>query len=165
MSTRPCSPARVCRWKKKPASEVIGGSVNLSGVLYVEVTRTGADSTLSRIIRFVEDAPGEKAPISKTADKVAGVFVPTVITIALVCAIAWALAGQPSPSYCGCLPPSCHRLPLRTGAATPPPSWWGTGLGAQARYFIRSGEILEITHSVDTVVLDKTGTVTQVNRP
>ena len=148
--------------EKEAGSEVIGGSVNLSGVLYVEATRTGADSTLSRIIRFVEDAQGKKAPISKTADKVAGVFVPTVITIALVCAIAWALAGQPFSFvlrvFTSVLVIAC---PCALGLATPTAIMVGTGLGARHGILIRSGEILEITHSVDTVVLDKTGTVTQ----
>ena len=148
--------------EKEAGSEVIGGSVNLSGVLYVEVTHTGADSTLSRIIRFVEDAQGKKAPISKTADKVAGVFVPTVITIALVCAIAWALAGQPFSFvlrvFTSVLVIAC---PCALGLATPTAIMVGTGLGARHGILIRSGEILEITHSVDTVVLDKTGTVTQ----
>lgn len=148
--------------EKEAGSEVIGGSVNLSGVLYVEVTRTGTDSTLSRIIRFVEDAQGKKAPISKTADKVAGVFVPTVITIALVCAIAWALAGQPFSFvlrvFTSVLVIAC---PCALGLATPTAIMVGTGLGARHGILIRSGEILEITHSVDTVVLDKTGTVTQ----
>ena len=82
--------------EKAVGSEVIGGSVNENGVLYVQVTRTGDDSTLSRIIRFVEDAQGRKAPISKTADKVAGVFVPVVMGIALLAAVIWAIAGQPS---------------------------------------------------------------------
>ena len=81
--------------EKAVGSEVIGGSVNENGVLYVQVTRTGDDSTLSRIIRFVEDAQGRKAPISKTADKVAGVFVPVVMGIALLAAVIWAIAGQP----------------------------------------------------------------------
>ena len=81
--------------EKAVDSEVIGGSVNENGVLYVQVTRTGDDSTLSRIIRFVEDAQGRKAPISKTADKVAGVFVPVVMGIALLAAVIWAIAGQP----------------------------------------------------------------------
>ena len=79
--------------EKTKGSEVIGGSVNENGVLYVKVTRVGADTTLSRIIRFVEDAQGKKAPISRTADKVAGIFVPTVICLAALAAIGWAIAG------------------------------------------------------------------------
>ena len=148
--------------EKDPGSEVIGGSVNQNGVLYVRVTRTGDDTTLSRIIRFVEDAQGKKAPISKTADKVAGVFVPTVITIALLAAVAWAIAGEPFSFvlrvFTSVLVIAC---PCALGLATPTAIMVGTGLGARHGILIRSGEILEITHSVDTVVLDKTGTVTQ----
>ena len=148
--------------EKQVGGEVIGGSVNQNGILYVKVTRIGEDTTLSRIIRFVEDAQGKKAPISKTADKVAGVFVPTVICIALLAAIAWAISGQPFPFvlkvFTSVLVIAC---PCALGLATPTAIMVGTGLGAKQGILIRSGEILEITHSVDTVVLDKTGTVTQ----
>jgi len=148
--------------EKNVGSEVIGGSVNQNGVLYVKVTRTGEDTTLSRIIRFVEDAQGKKAPISRTADKVAGIFVPAVIAIALAAAIAWAIAGQPFAFvlkvFTSVLVIAC---PCALGLATPTAIMVGTGLGARHGILIRSGEILEITHSVDTVVLDKTGTVTQ----
>ena len=148
--------------EKAVGSEVIGGSVNQNGVLYVQVTRTGEDTTLARIIRFVEDAQGKKAPISKTADKVAGIFVPTVIGIALMAAIAWAISGQPFAFvlkvFTSVLVIAC---PCALGLATPTAIMVGTGLGARHGILIRSGEILEITHSVDTVVLDKTGTVTE----
>ena len=148
--------------EKTVGSEVIGGSVNENGVLYVRVTRTGQDTTLARIIRFVEDAQGKKAPISKTADKVAGVFVPTVITIAVLAAVIWAVAGQPFSFvlrvFTSVLVIAC---PCALGLATPTAIMVGTGLGARHGILIRSGEILEITHSVDTVVLDKTGTVTE----
>ena len=148
--------------EKQAGSEVIGGSVNQNGALYVRVTRTGEDTTLARIIRFVEDAQGKKAPISKTADKVAGIFVPTVIGISLLAAIAWAIAGQPFAFvlkvFTSVLVIAC---PCALGLATPTAIMVGTGFGAKHGILIRSGEILEITHSVDTVVLDKTGTVTQ----
>lgn len=148
--------------EKGEGSEVIGGSVNQNGVLYVQVTRTGEDTTLARIIRFVEDAQGKKAPISRMADKVAGIFVPTVIGIALVAAVAWAVAGQPFAFvlkvFTSVLVIAC---PCALGLATPTAIMVGTGLGARHGILIRSGEILEITHSIDTVVLDKTGTVTQ----
>ena len=148
--------------EKQAGSEVIGGSVNQNGALYVKVTRTGEDTTLARIIRFVEDAQGKKAPISKTADKVAGIFVPTVIGIALLAAIAWAIAGQPFAFvlkvFTSVLVIAC---PCALGLATPTAIMVGTGLGAKHGILIRSGEILEITHSIDTVVLDKTGTVTE----
>jgi Cu+-exporting ATPase len=148
--------------EKETGSEVIGGSVNQNGVLYVQVTRTGQDTTLARIIRFVEDAQGKKAPISKTADKVAGVFVPAVMLIALLAAVAWAVAGQPFSFvlkvFTSVLVIAC---PCALGLATPTAIMVGTGLGARNGILIRSGEILEITHSIDTVVLDKTGTVTK----
>ena len=148
--------------EKSVGSEVIGGSVNENGALYVRVTRTGEDTTLSRIVRFVEDAQGKKAPISKTADKVAGVFVPAVIAIALLAALAWAAAGRPFAFvlrvFTSVLVIAC---PCALGLATPTAIMVGTGLGAKHGILIRSGEILEITHSVDTVVLDKTGTVTE----
>ena len=148
--------------EKGAGSEVIGGSVNLNGALTVKVSRTGEDTTLSRIIRFVEDAQGKKAPISRMADKVAGVFVPTVMTIAAIAAIAWTVAGQPIPFvlrvFTSVLVIAC---PCALGLATPTAIMVGTGLGARKGILIRSGEILEITHSIDTVVLDKTGTVTE----
>ena len=148
--------------EKTEGSEVIGGSVNQNGILYVKVTRTGEDTTLSRIIRFVEDAQGKKAPISRTADKVAGIFVPVVISIALLAAVIWGIAGQPLAFvlkvFTSVLVIAC---PCALGLATPTAIMVGTGLGARHGILIRSGEILEITHSIDTVVLDKTGTVTQ----
>ena len=148
--------------EKTAGSEVIGGSVNLNGALYVQVTRTGEDTTLARIIRFVEDAQGKKAPISKTADKVAGGFVPVVMGIAVLAAVVWAIAGQPFAFvlrvFTSVLVIAC---PCALGLATPTAIMVGTGLGARHGILIRSGEILEITHSVDTVVLDKTGTVTR----
>ena len=148
--------------EKSTGSEVIGGSVNQNGILYVRVTHTGEDTTLSRIIRFVEDAQGHKAPISRTADRVAGIFVPAVISIALIAAVAWGIAGQTFSFvlrvFTSVLVIAC---PCALGLATPTAIMVGTGLGARHGILIRSGEILEITHSVDTVVLDKTGTVTE----
>lgn len=148
--------------EKEPSSEVIGGSVNENGALQVRVTRTGEDTTLARIIRFVEDAQGKKAPISRLADRVAGVFVPIVIVIAVLAAAAWAIAGQELSFvlrvFTAVLVIAC---PCALGLATPTAIMVGTGLGARHGILIRSGEILEGIHGVDTVVLDKTGTVTE----
>lgn len=148
--------------EKREGSEIIGGSVNGNGALYAEVTRVGEDTTLSRIIRFVEDAQGKKAPISRMADKVAGVFVPVVMSIALLAAVIWALIGKEFSFvlrvFTSVLVIAC---PCALGLATPTAIMVGTGLGARHGILIRSGEILEITHNVDTVVLDKTGTVTE----
>ncbi|MCQ2447333.1 MAG: heavy metal translocating P-type ATPase, partial [Oscillibacter sp.] len=148
--------------EKREGSEIIGGSVNGNGALYAEVTRVGEDTTLSRIIRFVEDAQGKKAPISRMADKAAGVFVPVVMSIALLAAVIWALIGKEFSFvlrvFTSVLVIAC---PCALGLATPTAIMVGTGLGARHGILIRSGEILEITHNVDTVVLDKTGTVTE----
>jgi len=147
---------------KEPGSEVIGGSVSQDGLLQVQVSRVGADSTLSKIIQFVEDAQGKKAPIAKIADKVAGVFVPVVMCIAAVAAIIWAIAGQDISFvlriFTSVLVIAC---PCALGLATPTAIMVGTGLGASNGILIRSGEALETTHTVTAVVLDKTGTVTE----
>lgn len=148
--------------EKSAGDAVIGGSVNQDGALYVEVSRVGDDSTLSQIIRFVEDAQGRKAPIAKIADRAAGVFVPAVISIALLTGAVWLLLGK-EPAFAlrvftSVLVIAC---PCALGLATPTAIMVGTGLGASHGILIRSGEALEITHKVTSVVLDKTGTVTQ----
>lgn len=140
---------------------VIGGSLNYNGSLQVEVTHTGSDTTLSKIIKLMEDAQGRKAPISKLADRVAGYFVPTVLVIAVLAAVIWALTGQELAFvltvFVSVLVIAC---PCALGLATPTAIMVGTGLGATHGILIKSGEALEIAHKVDTVVLDKTGTVT-----
>lgn len=141
---------------------VIGGSLNYNGSLQVEVTHTGSDTTLSKIIKLMEEAQGRKAPISKLADRVAGYFVPTVLVIAVLAAVIWALTGQELAFvltvFVSVLVIAC---PCALGLATPTAIMVGTGLGATHGILIKSGEALEIAHKVDTVVLDKTGTVTQ----
>ena len=150
---------------KTVGSEVIGGSINLNGVIYVRVTRVGGDTALSKIIKFVEDAQNKKAPISKTADRVAGVFVPAVIFIALISAAAWLIMGKDISFtlkvFTSVLVIAC---PCALGLATPTAVMVGTGLGASNGILIRNGEILEITHRVKAVIFDKTGTVT-VGKP
>lgn len=147
---------------KEVGSEVIGGSINLNGVIYVRVTRVGGDTALSKIIKFVEDAQNKKAPISKTADRVAGVFVPAVILIALLSATVWLIAGKDISFalkvFTSVLVIAC---PCALGLATPTAVMVGTGLGASNGILIRNGEILEITHKVKAVIFDKTGTVTE----
>lgn len=147
--------------EKSTGSEVIGGSINQTGALYVQVTRTGEDTTLAKIIRFIEDAQGKKAPISKVADKVSGIFVPVVIAIAVVSAVIWLLLGKDIAFalriFTSVLVIAC---PCALGLATPTAIMVGTGLGASNGILIRSGEALETTHKVEVVVLDKTGTVT-----
>lgn len=147
--------------EKAEGSLVTGGSINISGVIYVTVTKVGKDTALAKIIKFVEDAQNKKAPISKTADKVAGVFVPAVITIAIIAAAAWLIAGKDISFalrvFTSVLVIAC---PCALGLATPTAVMVGTGLGAENGILIRNGEILEITHTVKAAVFDKTGTVT-----
>ena len=147
--------------EKGVGDNVIGGSININGVLYVKITKVGQDTILSKIIKFVEDAQGKKAPISKLADKVAGIFVPAVILIAIVAAVVWFALGKDVAFvlkiFTSVLVIAC---PCSLGLATPTAIMVGTGLGASNGILIRNGEILEIAHKIDTVVLDKTGTIT-----
>ncbi len=148
--------------EKSEDSEVIGGSLNYDGLLHVRVTRTGSDTTLAKIVQLMEDAQGKKAPISKLADKVAGVFVPTVMGIALIAAIIWLIAGKDFSFalriFVSVLVIAC---PCALGLATPTAIMVGTGLGAQNGILVKSGEALEMAQKVNAVVLDKTGTITQ----
>ena len=147
---------------KEIDSQVIGGSINGNGVLYIRITRVGDDTILAKIIKFVEDAQGKKAPIAKVADKVAGFFVPVVIAIAIAAAILWLILGKDLSFalriFTAVLVIAC---PCALGLATPTAIIVGTGLGASNGILIRSGEALEITHHTNVAVLDKTGTVTE----
>ena len=148
--------------EKEVDDEVIGGSVNYQGAIVVKVTRVGADTTLAKIVKMMEDAQGKKAPISKLADTVAGYFVPVVMAIAIVAAIIWTLLGHDITFvltiFVSVLVIAC---PCALGLATPTAIMVGTGLGANHGILIKSGEALEISHKVDAVVLDKTGTITE----
>lgn len=147
---------------KSEGSEVIGGSVSVEGALYVKVTRVGEDTTLSQIIRFVEDAQGKKAPISRMADKVSGIFVPIVMAVAIGSAIIWYLFGKDVAFaikiFTSVLVIAC---PCAMGLATPTAVIVGTGLGASRGILVRSGEALEMAHKVGVVIFDKTGTITE----
>ena len=149
--------------EKKLGDEVIGGSVNYNGVMEVEVTRTGENTTLSRIVKLVEDAQGKKAPISKIADQVAGIFVPAVMGIALVATLLWWIFGGKDITFLLTIFVSVLVIacPCALGLATPTAIMVGTGVGAGHGILLKSGEALEITHKVDTIVLDKTGTITE----
>ncbi len=140
---------------------VIGGSINLSADLYVKITKIGKDTVLSQIIKLVEDAQGKKAPISTLADRVAAYFVPVVIGIALISGLIWLISGYPLSFalkvFTCVLVIAC---PCALGLATPTAIIVGTGIGAKNGILIRSGEALQLAAEVDTVVLDKTGTLT-----
>ncbi len=148
--------------EKQKGDFVTGGSLNLSGSLQVEVTAIGEDTTLSKIIKFVEEAQSKKAPISKVADKVSGIFVPTVLIIATVSAVVWLISGADLPFalkiFTSVLVVAC---PCALGLATPTAIMVGTGLGAKNGILIRNGEVLETTHRINVAVFDKTGTVTK----
>lgn len=148
--------------EKSENHNVTGGSINLNGLIYVKVTHIGEDTALSKIIKFVEDAQSKKAPISKTADKVAGVFVPAVIVIAVISAIIWLIVSRDIAFtlkiFTSILVVAC---PCALGLATPTAIMVGTGLGATNGILIRNGEVLETTHKIKVAIFDKTGTVTE----
>lgn len=148
--------------QKQEGDTVISASINKAGLIKVRAVKVGEDTTISQIIRLVEEASQSKAPIARLADKIAGIFVPTVICIALVTFAVWLISGASfefaMSSAIAVLVISC---PCALGLATPVAIMVGTGKGAENGILIKSGEALETAHMVDTVVLDKTGTITQ----
>lgn len=148
--------------EKGPGSTVIAATINKAGFFKFRATKVGADTTLAQIIRLVEDASSSKAPIAKLADKISGVFVPVVIGIALAASIGWLLAGQ-TPEFAVSIGISVLVIscPCALGLATPVAIMVGTGKGAENGILIKSGEALETAHSINAIVLDKTGTITE----
>ena len=148
--------------EKNIGDKVIGATINKSGYFKMQATKVGDDTTLAQIVRLVDEATSSKAPIAKLADKVSGVFVPVVIGIALVAIIVWLLAGY---SFEFALSIGISVLviscPCALGLATPTAIMVGTGKGATNGILIKSADALETAHNIDTVVLDKTGTITQ----
>ena len=148
--------------EKHIGDTVIGATINKTGYFKMQATKVGDDTTLAQIVRLVDEATSSKAPIAKLADKVAGVFVPTVIGIALVSAVVWLVLGYGVEFALSIgisiLVISC---PCALGLATPTAIMVGTGKGATNGILIKSAEALETAHNIDTVVLDKTGTITQ----
>lgn len=147
---------------KDVGDQVISATINKAGSFRFEATRIGDDTTLAQIIRLVEEASSSKAPIAKLADQISGIFVPVVITIAILASVIWILLGYPFEFALtigiAVLVISC---PCALGLATPVAIMVGTGQGASNGILIKSAEALEIAHSLDTVVLDKTGTITE----
>ena len=148
---------------KAPGDTVISASINKSGVLTLRATRVGEDTTLAQMIRLVDEAASSKAPIAKLADRVAGVFVPVVICIALVTAAIWLVAtgGDVARALTSGVAVLVISCPCALGLATPVAIMVGTGKGAEHGILVKSAEGLEHLRSVTTVVLDKTGTVTE----
>ena len=149
--------------EKAVGDAVTSATVNQSGYLELKATRVGADTTLSQIVKLMEEASSSKAPISRLADRISGVFVPVVMSIALLAALLWAFAGGQSVQFClsvgiAVLVISC---PCALGLATPVAIMVGTGKAAENGILVKSAQSLELMGRVDTVVLDKTGTVTR----
>jgi Cu+-exporting ATPase len=149
--------------EKKVGDEVIGATINKTGSFQFEATKVGKETTLARIVRMVEEAQGSKAPIQRLVDVIASYFVPAVIGIAIITFIVWYLVG-PAPAltfallnFVAVLVIAC---PCALGLATPTAIIVGTGKGAEHGILIRNGEALERAHQIDTVLLDKTGTLT-----
>ena len=147
--------------EKNPGDSVISATINKNGTFQFRASKVGEDTTLSQIIRLVDEASNSKAPIARLADKVSGVFVPVVIAIAIVTAVVWLIAGMgfefALSNAISVLVISC---PCALGLATPVAIMVGTGKAAEMGILIKSAESLENLHNVDTIVLDKTGTIT-----
>ena len=148
--------------EKHVGDKVVGGSLNTHGVLTMEARAVGQDTALAQIIKLVEDAQGQKAPIAKLADVISGVFVPVVIVIAIVSALFWWWMGKDFPfilsSFVTVLVIAC---PCALGLATPTAIMVGTGKGAQMGVLFKGGEALELAHKVNAIIFDKTGTITK----
>ena len=148
---------------KKVGDQVVGASLNQQGSLIVETNKVGQDTTLAQIIHLVQAAQGSKAPIAQLADRVSTVFVPVVMTLALVAGLAWYLIGGQSWAFALTITIAVLVIacPCALGLATPTAIMVGTGKGAEQGILIKSGTALEMAHQVNAVVLDKTGTLTQ----
>lgn len=149
--------------EKKSGDNVVSASINKTGSFKFKATKVGKDTTLSQIIKLVEEAQGSKAPIAQLADKVSGVFVPIVIGLAIISGLLWYFLGQESWVFALTIMISVLVIacPCALGLATPTAIMVGTGKGAENGILIKSGEALEIAHKLDTIVFDKTGTITQ----
>ena len=148
--------------EKEIGDEVIGASINKNGSIDYRATRVGSDTTLSQIIKLVEDAQGSKAPIARMADIITRYFVPIVIALAVLAGIAWLIAGQSGIFTLSVIITTLViACPCALGLATPTSIMVGTGKGAEHGVLIKSGEALETTHNLDTIVFDKTGTLTE----
>ena len=148
--------------EKNVGDQIIGASINKNGTIQYEATKVGKDTALSQIIKLVEDAQGSKAPIAKMADVISGYFVPIVIGIAILSGLVWLISGQSVlfalTIFITVLVIAC---PCALGLATPTSIMIGTGKGAENGVLIKSGGALETTHKLDTIVFDKTGTITE----
>ncbi|MGQ0744093.1 MAG: heavy metal translocating P-type ATPase [Acidimicrobiales bacterium] len=146
---------------KGPGDRVAGATVNAHGALTLRAVAVGSDTALAQIVRLVEQAQGTKAPVQRLADRVAGVFVPFVLALALATVVGWALAGNPGRGLVAAVAVLIIACPCALGLATPTAIMVGTGRGAALGILIKGGEVLERSKRVDTVIFDKTGTLTK----
>ena len=147
---------------KKPGDNVYAATININGFIIFKAEKVGADTALAQIIKLVEDAQGSKAPIAKIADKVSGIFVPVVFCVAVVAFIGWLIAtGDVTFALTVFISVLVIACPCALGLATPTAIMVGTGKGAESGILIKSGEALETAHKITTVILDKTGTITE----
>lgn len=150
--------------EKHVGNLAVAGSINKHGVIKYKATKVGADTTLAQIIKLVEEAQGSKAPIARLADKISAYFVPIVITLAIISSIAWYISGESSifalTIFISVLVIAC---PCALGLATPTAIMVGTGKGAENGVLIKSGGALETAHKVQSIIFDKTGTITEGN--
>lgn len=148
--------------EKNPGSRVVGATINKNGTIKFKATKIGKDTVLAQIIKLVEEAQETKAPIAKLADVISGYFVPIVMAIALIAGIAWYISGQTMifslTIFVSVLVIAC---PCALGLATPTAIMVGTGKGAEHGILIKGGDALETTHKIQTIVFDKTGTITE----
>jgi Cu+-exporting ATPase len=144
-----------------PGDDVAGATVNLGGRLVVRATRVGSETALAQIARLVSEAQSGKAPVQRLADRISAVFVPLVIGLALVTLVVWLVLDDATAAFAAAVAVLIVACPCALGLATPTALLVGTGRGAQLGILIRGPEILESTRRVDTIVLDKTGTVTE----
>ncbi len=149
--------------KKTVGDTVVGATLNQHGAFQMQATKVGADTTLSQIIRLVEEAQGSKAPIAQLADRVSAVFVPIVMALAVLSGLAWFLSGQESWIFSLSITISVLVIacPCALGLATPTAIMVGTGKGAENGVLFKSGQAIEVLEKIDTIVFDKTGTITQ----
>lgn len=150
--------------EKSTGAKVIGGTINKNGSFDFEITALGGSSILGQIIKLVEEAQGSKAPIQKMADKIAGIFVPVVVAIAIVTFGVWLIMGGEgsfNPALINFVAVLIIACPCALGLATPTAIMVGTGLGANHGILIKNGESLEEAHRINTVIMDKTGTLTE----
>lgn len=147
---------------KSKGDEVIGATINKYGTFKFEATKVGKDTVLSQIIKLVEDAQGSKAPVQRLADKISGIFVPVVVAIAVVTLLAFTLIkGDFNTGLINAVAVLVIACPCALGLATPTAIMVGTGKGAEKGILIKSGEHLERAHKIDTIIFDKTGTITK----